>query len=79
MVLKGNVVCAFTESEKCDCNAGEKHLEHMLAQGGYKHLTIKIFNNLDKYIDRLGQLLKLDAEEQRNRQEIIQTFHSISL
>ena len=79
MGLKGNVVCAFTESEKCDCNAGEKHLEHMLAQGGYKHLTIKIFNNLDKYIDRLGQLLKLDAEEQRNRQEIIQTFHSISL
>ncbi len=79
MVLKGNVICAYTESEKCDCNAGEKHLEQMLAQGGYKHMTIKIFNNLEKYLDRLIQLEKLDAEEHRNRAEIIQTLYSISL
>lgn len=79
MVLKGNVICAYTESAGCDCNAGEKHLEQMLLQDGYKHMTIKIFDQLDKYTDRLGQLSKLDAEEHRNRLEIIKTLCSISL
>lgn len=79
MVLKGNVVCAYTENEKCDCGAGEKHLEQMLLQDGYKNMTIKIFNNLDKYVDRLGQLEKSDAEENKNRNGMIQMFYSISL
>lgn len=79
MVLKGNVICAYTESGKCDCRAGEKHLEQMLQQDGYKHMTIKIFDNLDKYLDRLGQLSKLETEENKNHQGMIQMFYSISL
>ncbi|MDD6811743.1 MAG: hypothetical protein PUD93_07765 [Lachnospiraceae bacterium] len=79
MVLKGNVICAYTESDKCDCAAGEKHLEQMLLQDGYKNMTIKIFNQLGKYIDRLGQLSELDTEENKNRDGIIQMFYSISL
>ena len=79
IVLKGNVICGYTESSKCDCKAGEKHLEQMLQQDGYKHMTVKIFDNLDKYTDRLGQLLKLETEESKNRQGMIQMFYSISL
>ncbi|MCM1173937.1 MAG: hypothetical protein NC341_02680 [Blautia sp.] len=79
MVLKGNVICGYTESGKCDCRAGEQHLEQMLVQDGYKHMTVKIFDNLDKYIDRLGQLSRLEAEENRNREGMIRMFYSISL
>lgn len=79
MTLKGNVLCAYTESAKCDCKAGEKHIEQMLAQGGYKNITIKIFDNLDKYIDRLSQLEELDVAETKNTEDIIQTLYSISL
>ena len=79
MVLKGNVVCCYTENSKCDLRAGEKHLEHMLQQDGYKNLTIKIFDNLEKYLDRLGQLVESNIEEQKNRDGIIRTFYSISL
>ncbi|MBO5209325.1 MAG: hypothetical protein J6B68_08270 [Lachnospiraceae bacterium] len=79
MVIKGNVICAYTENEKCDCNAGEKHIEQMLQQDGYKNMTIKIFNNLDKYTDRLSQLVELDTEENKNRDGMIQMFYSISL
>ena len=79
IVLKGNVICAYTENEKCDCSAGEKHLEQMLLQDGYKNVTIKIFNNLEKYIDRLSQLEKSAAEENKNRNGMIQTLYSISL
>ena len=79
MVLKGNVICAYTESKKCDCNEGEKHLEQMLLQDGYKNMTIKIFHDLDKYIDRLGQLEKLEVEESKNKAGMMQMFYSISL
>lgn len=79
MVYKGNVICAYTESGKCDCNAGEKHLEQMLIQDGCKNMTVKIFNHLEKYLDRLGQLSELDVEESKNRDDIIRLFYSISL
>ncbi|MCM1388453.1 MAG: hypothetical protein NC231_14075 [Bacillus sp. (in: Bacteria)] len=79
MVCKGNVVCAYTESDKCDCNAGEKHLEQMLVQDGHKNITVKIFNRPEKYLDRLGQLSQLEVEETKNKNEIIQLFLSISL
>lgn len=79
MVLKGNVICAYTESVKCDTNAGEAHLEQMLKQDGYKNMTIKIFSNIDKYIDRLSQLSNLDIEESKNRDGMIQMFYSVSL
>ncbi len=79
MVLKGNVICACTESERCDCVAGEKHLEQMLLQDGYKHMTVKIFDSLDKYIDRLSQLEKLNVEESPKQAEMIRMLYSISL
>lgn len=79
MVYKGSVICAYTENEKCDCSAGEKHLEQMLLQEGVKHMTIKIFNNQEKYLDRIGQLSNLEAEELKNRDEVIRLFYSISL
>lgn len=79
MVLKGNVICAYTESEKCDIRAGEAHLEHLLKQEGYKNMSIKIFDNLDKYVDRLSQLLDLDVAESKNRDGMIRMFYSVSL
>ncbi|MCM1038946.1 MAG: hypothetical protein NC314_08915 [Roseburia sp.] len=79
MVLKGNTICAYTESDKCDIKAGEAHLEQMLKQDGYKNMTIKIFDDLGKYVDRLSQLSSLDTQESKNREGMIQMFYSISL
>lgn len=79
MVLKGNVLCGITETSKCDCNEAEKHLEQMLAQEGIKNMTVKIFSQTDKYIDRLSQLIKSEADEHKNRQGIIDLLYSISI
>ncbi|MCH5254044.1 MAG: hypothetical protein J1F41_03900 [Lachnospiraceae bacterium] len=79
MVLKGNVICAYTETPKCDCRAGEKHLEQMLLQDGYKNMTVKIFNNQEKYIDRLSQLSDLHVESNKNEADLIRMLYSISL
>jgi hypothetical protein len=79
MVLKGNVLCGITESEKCDVNEAQKHLEQMLSQEGIKNMTVKIFSDRRKYIDRLGQLVELETEENKNRDEIVNLLYSISL
>ena len=79
MVLKGNVLCGITESPKCDCNAADEHLEQMLKQEGIKNMTVKIFSQHDKYIDRLSQLAELNADEHRNREDIINMLYSISI
>ena len=79
MVLKGNMICAYAEDKNCDCNAGEKHIEQMLKQDGYKNMTVKIFDNLNKYIDRLSQLTELDIEDSNDRDNMIRMFYSITL
>ncbi|MCM1088190.1 MAG: hypothetical protein NC419_08540 [Muribaculaceae bacterium] len=79
MVLKGSVLCGYTESAKCNVNAGEKHLEQMLLQDGYKNMTIKIFQNIDKYVDRLSQLQTSDIEPHKHTDDIVKTLYSISL
>lgn len=79
MVLKGNVLCGITESEKCDVNEAQKHLEQMLSQEGIKNMTVKIFSDRRKYIDRLSQLVELETEENKNRDEIVNLLYSISL
>lgn len=79
MVLKGNVLCGITEDIKCDTNEAEKHLEQMLTQEGIKNVTVKIFSNPGKYVDRLSQLKNLETEEHRDRESIINLLYSISL
>lgn len=79
MVLKGNVICAFADNEKCDCSAAQKHIEQMLNQDGYKNMTVKVFDNLNKYIDRLGQLTELDVEDAKDRDDMIRMFYSVTL
>lgn len=79
MVLKGNVLCGISESSKCDVNEAEKHLEQMLTQEGIKNITVKIFSNGNKYIDRLSQLRSLETEEHKNRDGIKNLLYSISL
>lgn len=79
MVLKGNVLCGITENPKCSCNEAEEHLEQMLMQDGIKNVTVKIFSQTNKYIDRLSQLVELDTVEHKNREDIINMLYSISI
>lgn len=79
MALKGNVLCGITENPKCDCNEAEKHLLQMMQQEGINNMTVKIFSQSSKYIDRLGQLIKLDASDHKNRDDIVNMLYSISI
>lgn len=79
MALKGNVLCGITENPKCDCNEAEKHLEQMLSQEGIKNVTVKIFSQSSKYMDRLNRLIELDTEEHKSYEDIVNMLYSISI
>lgn len=61
MAINDNVICAYSEKEKLDEKACEKHLSEMLSQNGYKNMTVKVFKDISKYEKRLEQLEELDG------------------
>lgn len=80
MVVEGKNICGYTEDEKMDTGACEKHLETMLKQGGYKDMTIKIFKDLPKYCERLKQLNALEYEKTPDRDDEVRVvLYDISL
>ena len=79
MALKGNMLCGITEQPACDCREAEKHLEQMLLQEGIKNVTVNIFSQEDKYIDRLSRLLEMQVEDHKEREGIISLLYSVSI
>lgn len=79
MALKGGMLCGITENPTCDCRAVEKHLEQLLVQEGIKGVTVHIFSQEDKYIDRLSRLVDMDVAAHKNREGILQLLYDVSL
>lgn len=79
MAIRGNVLCGITEDAKCDIQQAQKHLEEMMAQEGIKNMTVKIYRDAPKYIDRLSQLINLETPENKNQEALQRLLCSISL
>lgn len=79
MALKGGMLCGITESPSCDCREAEKHLEQMLVQEGIRNVTVHVFSQEDKYIDRLGRLLEMQVEDHKEQEKIINLLCDISI
>lgn len=80
MALKGSILCGITENPKCSCQEAEKHLEQMLTQEGIKNVTVNLFSQEEKYIDRLSRLIDLHVEGDKKKEEdILRLLFSISL
>lgn len=62
LVLADHLICGITEDVKLDEKAGEKHLETQLAQGGCKHVTVKLYKDLNSYCTAIETLAKRNAE-----------------
>lgn len=79
MAIKNNALCGYTEDAKCDLNAGEKHIAEMLQQNGYSGLTVKLFADLSKFTERLGQMNAQPERMQEKEQAVAQLIREISL
>lgn len=56
IVISGYTIVGYSEWEKCDVNAAGKHIEKMLKQNSFTKENVKIFNDFEKYKNRLDQL-----------------------
>lgn len=78
ITVKGNTLCGYTQDNKFDEQAFYKHIDGILKADNYRDTSVKIFNDLNKYTERLEQLKDLAAEES-NTEGIINTLKSVSL
>ncbi len=78
IAIKGNTICGFTQDDKFDEQAFYKHIGTILKAENYRDASVKVFQDLKKYTDRLEQLKVLEADES-NTEGIINTLKSVSL
>ena len=77
--MKGDILCGITEQLSCDCREAEKHLGQMLVQEGIKNVTVNIFSQEGKYIDRLSRLRDMQVEDHKDREGIINLLYNVSI
>jgi len=56
LAINDKVLCGITANEKTDIAACEAHLQQYLIQNGIREVTVKIFQDSNKYKNRLVQL-----------------------
>lgn len=78
LAVRGNTICGFTEDVNFKESEFYKHIQEILKSDGHKEVTVKVFNNLSKYIERLSQMNALEADEEKS-QAIIETLKSVML
>ena len=61
-VLDKNIIC-YTADKNMEVSDCEKHIKKMMAPSGYSSYSIKIFEDIDKFCDRLDQLERLRTEK----------------
>lgn len=78
LVVCGNTVCGVTTDKGFKEKEFQAHLDKILKADNIKNVSIKVFTDENKYIERLGQLQDLEAEDKRTT-SIISTLLSVSL
>ena len=78
MVVCGNTVCGFSEDKNFKENEFSKHIGDILKLDGHKEVTVKIFTDITKYTNRLGQMKELEWDEKLT-ESILSTLKSVAL
>ena len=56
-------ICCYVEDDSFDLQDLEKHIKKMMAQNGYSSYSVKAFNKLDDFCNRLTQLERIRQEK----------------
>ena len=62
LTVCGNTVCGYTTDPKFVEQAFYKHIQDILKKDNYREVSVKIFNDLDKYLARCDQLKELSSQ-----------------
>lgn len=75
--VRGNNLIGYTEFANCNTAACEEHIQGILKQNNIKTMTIKIFREKPRFVERLTQLQAL--EHSKKESEILALLCDISL
>lgn len=79
LAVRGNTVCGYSHKDgQFEENGFYKHIGEILKLDGHKNVTVKVFTNQEKYIERLEQMRELEPN-QAVTQEVIATLKSVAL
>jgi len=80
-IVRGNNLIGYTEFPSCDAPACEEHINNMLKQNSIKDVTVKIFHDQKKFMNRLEQLRALEHADElcKKETEILELLCNISL
>lgn len=78
LCVVGNTVCGYSSHPKFMEQDFYKHIDGVFKKDNIKNVSVKVFSDLDKYIDRVKQMNELDAEEEKSKQ-IIAVLKSVAL
>lgn len=78
LAVRGNTVCGFSEDADFQENDFYAHINNILKLDGHKETTVKIFDSLPKYTERLEQMKTLADEESRTK-AVLETLKSVVL
>lgn len=76
--VRGTNIIAYTEEKKIEGAAFEEHIKTVLNRDGIKNCHVKLFNDSEKYLERMEQLIGIEESGEKGLQ-IIKTLHNVSL
>ncbi len=80
IVMKGKNLIGITEQEKFEEAACYEHLKSMFSQNGFHDITVKIFREKTKYLERVGALRESAMEDDREYDEkVLRLLENLSL
>lgn len=80
LVMKGKSMVGITEQDKFDENACGQHIKTMFAQNGFHDITVKIFREKEKYLERLKSMRESTMEDNREFDEkVLKLMENLSL
>ncbi len=63
--VRNNVVCGYAEDPKLNIQEFYNHIGAVMRLDGLREVTVKIFTDREKYLERLGQMAELPIDEDR--------------
>lgn len=80
IVIKNNCMCGVMEHTKHSANDFEKYLEDTFTKNGIKGVSVKIFEKSmeEKYLNRIGELKKLEPSKSVMQDEAVKLLFDIS-
>ncbi|MCR4959841.1 MAG: hypothetical protein K6A74_00130 [Lachnospiraceae bacterium] len=78
LILKKGCLIAITEDMNMDLTEGEDHIKDVLSKCGGEKISVKFFNDADKYIERARELSAL-SDDNKDYSFIYENIMSVSI